>query len=67
MEYRKHSAKLYKVRFPCLYADFLNMTDSVFVHEQSVLCKFLQTIFRFIARVTLYDVIDISRQLNMKI
>lgn len=40
------------------------MTGSVFVHEQSVACKFLRTIFLFIARVTLYDVIDVSRQLN---
>jgi len=39
----------------------------VFVHEQSLVCKLLQTIFWFITRVTLSDVIGISVQLNTKI
>lgn len=67
MQYRKHSAKLWKVRFPYPYINFLKWLIVVFVHEQSVVCKFLQTIFWFITRVTLYVVISISMQLNVKI
>lgn len=67
MQYRKRSAKLGKVRFPCAYINFLKELIVVFVHEPVYSLQVLQTVLQFITRVTLYDGVGSGVQLNVKL